>query len=467
MSMSSTIEVPMASRKGSSKSQTPVGVLILGRKRPGFDQEWNKIICKRSVAALESLGYTCVGQDAPMVDDATLGAALDSIRAAGCDSIVMLQPSMGNGQLALSLSQAWAGPIVLWATPERPGDGKVSSCSLVGQHLWGSMLRQANHPFELVYGDPDDAATRKSLVRAIALSRTAAKLRSAKIGVIGTYAPGFIDLAADPFLLRRALGLQLHALSLPQFIDRVNKLDEAAVRADIEQVHKLGLPFKDVTEADLAMNSRVYLAMRDLIQEESLSGLCIQCWPELPEMIGQWPYLAISRLTAEGYAVAMEGDVDGAIAEVIGTSLGLGNAFLTDWLEHDDKTVFLWHPGMAPLDMCYAAGETNGPCLAKHFNITKPLVVDGALRTGQSVTITRLWRCDGEYRMTAFEGKSIPSTRNLTGNTVLVEAEGAGLMKRFDTLVHEGMPHHVLLYNSHCAETLRRLARITGIHWID
>src|SRR6202012_611570 len=117
-----------------------------------------------------------------------------------------------------------------------------------------------------------------------------------------------------------------------------------------------------------------------------------------------------------GYAVAMEGDVDGAIAEVIGTSLGLGNAFLTDWLEHDDKTVFLWHPGMAPLDMCYAAGETNGPCLAKHFNITKPLVVDGALRAGQSVTITRLWRCDGEYRMTAFEGKSIPSTRNLTGN---------------------------------------------------
>ena len=89
----------------------------------------------------------------------------------------MLQPSMGNGQLAFSLMQAWPGPIVLWATPERPGDGKVSSCSLVGQHLWASMLRQAGHPFEFVYGDPDDAAVRKELLRAIALSRTVMQLR--------------------------------------------------------------------------------------------------------------------------------------------------------------------------------------------------------------------------------------------------------------------------------------------------
>ncbi len=464
--MSSVTEVPVAAPK-SADTQRNIAVLILGRKRPGFDQEWNKMVCQRSVAALQSLGFNCVGYDLPVLDDATLRVALERVRAAGCESLLMLQPSMGNGQLALSLSQVWTDPIVLWATPERPGDGKVSSCSLVGQHLWGSMLRQANHPFELVYGDPDDAATRASLVQALNLARTAARLRNAKIGVIGTYAPGFIDLAADPFLLRRSLGLQFHALSLPQFIDRVKGLDEAAVRNDVDAVRKLGLKLKDVTEEDLAMNSRCYLAMRQLMQEESLAGLCIQCWPELPEMIGQWPYLAIARLTSEGLAVAMEGDVDGAIAELMGNSLGLGNAFLTDWLEHDDKTVFLWHPGMAPLDMCYAAGGENGPCLAKHFNIVKPLVVDGELKSGQLVTIARLWRCDNEYRMTAFEGRSIPTRRKLTGNTTLVEVENGGLIRRFDDLVHEGMPHHVLMYYGHCADAHRRLARMLGIRWFE
>lgn len=134
------------SRNGSSA----VGVLILGRKRPGFDQEWNQIICRRSLDALKSLGYTTVGAEAPVIDDATIQAALARIQQAGCETLVMLQPSMGHGQLALTVAQQWAHPVVLWATPERPGDGKVSSCSLVGQHLWGSTLRQAGHAFELV-----------------------------------------------------------------------------------------------------------------------------------------------------------------------------------------------------------------------------------------------------------------------------------------------------------------------------
>ena len=353
--------VMTAETQEAASTKRPVGVLILGRKRPGFDQEWNKEITQRCLATMRGLGLECVGQDVKLVDDESLRMALKEIEAAGCDSLVMLQPSMGNGQLALSLAQLWPGPIVLWATPERPGDGKVSSCSLVGQHLWAAMLREAKHPFEFVYGDPDDAAVKETLVCAIALARTVTMLKNAKVGMIGTHAPGFVDLAVNAFVLQKSLGLQLHPLSLPQFIDRVRQIDADAVRKDVEKVRAIGLPLTDVEEKDLEVNSRCYLALLDLMREESLTGLCLQCWPELPEALGQWPYLAVARLTAEGHAVAIEGDVDGAIAELMGNSLGLGHAFLTDWLEHDEHTIFLWHPGMAPLDMCYPAGDRRGP----------------------------------------------------------------------------------------------------------
>jgi len=463
--MSLTTHEPVVSLDAAA-AQRPVGILTLGRKRRGFDQEWNKTICRRSVAAIESLGFQCVGKDAAVVDDQSLSAALDRIRAADCDSLVMLQPSMGNGQLALSLAQAWPGPIVLWATPERPDGGKVSSCSLVGQHLWASTLRQAGHPFELVYGDPDEALLRAELVRAISLSRTALRLKSAKIGIVGMHAPGFVDLAADPFLLGRSLGVQLHSLSLPQFIDRVKGLDPDAVEVDVERVRSLGIPLFDVEEGDLAVNSRCYLAARELMREERLDGLSIQCWPELPEVLGQWPYLAISRLTAEGLAVSMEGDVDGAIAEWMGSLLGLGPGFLTDWLEHDDSTILFWHPGMAPWNMCLPVGDAGGPRLARHFNIVKPLVVDGELKPEQPVTIVRLWHCDGEYKLTAFEGRSIRARREITGNHILVEIPGGRVRERFEELVHEGMPHHLLLYYGHSAELHRRLARLLKIRWV-
>ncbi len=458
-------------RSAKEMASAPVGVMILGRKRRGFDQEWNQAICGRALEVLRKLGFSTAGAEAPVVDDATIKAALDAMRAAGCQALVMLQPSMGHGQLALTVAQEWRDPVVLWATPERPGDGKVSSCSLVGQHLWGSSLRQAGHAFELVYGDPDDDALRAELVRAIAIARTAAVLRGAKVGVIGTHAPGFIDLAADPFLLRRTLGVQLQPLSLPQFIERVHAVAEESMRKDVERVLDWKLPMRDVTADDLGMNSRCYLAMRELMAEESLDAISIQCWPELPNMIGQWPYLAVTRLSTEGLAVSIEGDVDGAIGSLMNCHLGTGPGFLTDWLEHDRNTIYFWHPGMAPMDMCYAAGSAGGPTLAKHFNIVKPLVVDAAIRANEDATIARLWRCDGRYHMTAFEGRTVAPRRKVTGNFVLVELaeaeirSGGDVPARFDRLVHAGMPHHVTLSLGKNAESLRRLARALKVEW--
>lgn len=451
--------------RASETAARPLGVLILGRKRPGFDQEWNQLISRKSLAALTELGFQCIGAEAPVVDDASIHAAVDKIIEARCEALVLLQPSIAHGQLALSLMQRWSNPVTLWATPERPGDGKVSSCGLVGQHLWASMLRQARHPFEFVYGNPDDEKTRAELGRAIAMSRTVDRLRRAKLGVVGTYAPGFVDLAAEPFLLSRTLGVQLHALSLPQFIERVHGIPEKAVEEDVRRVLDLRLPMANVTGDALPVNSRCYLAMLELMQEERLDALTVQCWPELPNMLGQWPYLAVSRLTSEGHAIAIEGDVDGCISMLMNSMLGLGRSFLTDWLEHDESSIFFWHPGMAPMTMCDAVGSEFGPELDLHFNIAKPYVVNGRIRTGEPVTVMRLWRCDNEYRLTAFEGQTAAPRWKVTGNSVLVEVAGESVPARFDRLLHAGMPHHVLLAFGHHAETFWRAARLLGIEW--
>jgi L-fucose isomerase-like protein len=401
-------------------------------------------------------------------DDESVHAALDEIERAKCDALVIVQPSIADGQYALTIGQRWSGPLVLWATPERPGDGKVSSCSLVGQHLWASICRQAHRPFELVYGGPESADSKmeSNLLQAISLASAFSRLRKNKVGVVGTHVPGFIDLAADPFLIRQTFGIQMHSLSLPQFIDRVRGVEEEAVREDLVEVRKLGLATRDDSHYEqLAMNSRYFLAMKDLIQEMNLNALALQCWPELANVLGQWPYLAVARLANAGIAVSIEGDADGAIGGLMACRLGIGPGFLTDWLEHDSSSVFFWHPGMAPLNMCNAAGGTDGPSLAVHFNGRQPMVVDGPLQTGQAVTVSRLWRCDNKYHMTAFEGQSVAPKRHVSGNSLLVEVSGDSMPDRFDRLIHEGMPHHVTVHYGHHADTFRRLARLFSVDW--
>src|SRR5438105_3058641 len=251
-----------------------LGVLGFGRKRPGFDQEWNGIMRERCVAALLALGHTCVGADAPVIDDASIAERLRQIADASCECLVVLQPSLGHGQLALAVMQGWTDPLVLWATPERPTGEKVSSCSLVAQHLWASILRQANHPFEFVYGGADERRVMEEMRQAIALAAATRMLRHAKLGIIGAHAPGFVDLAADPFVMRQQLGVQLHSLSLVQFIERVRGIDAAQVRKDGEAASALGLAGKG--ERDLEMNSRCYLALKEIMQEEKLEALALQ-----------------------------------------------------------------------------------------------------------------------------------------------------------------------------------------------
>jgi len=457
-------------KKYESGASKNLGVLMFGRKRPGFDQEWSKVVRHKCMDTFKALGYTVIGAnpDAPISDDEGIHASLDEIFAAKCDALVIIQPSISDGQFAFTIAQRWQGPMVLWATPERPGSGPVSSCSLVGTHLWASICKQAGAPFEFVYA-PDEAI-QDELSAAIRVASTYYRMKHSKVGVIGIHAPGFIDLAADPFLISRTFGLQMQSFSPIQFVDRVLAHEEDRVANDLSVVEKFGLKMADRSEPDtkaLGVNSRFYLSLVDMMKESQLAGISLQCWPDLPNKLGQWPYFAVSRLLAEGKAVSIEGDADGAIGSILSNFLGIGPGFLTDWLEHTDNKIFFWHPGMAPLDMCDEVGGACEPSLNLHFNGKTPFVVDGALRPGSDVTVARLWRCGDKYHMTAFEGKGIDPEKTTTGNSLLVEVPGGGIYDRFTGLLHEGMPHHVTLYYGTHARLFKRIARLFGVAWHD
>jgi L-fucose isomerase-like protein len=444
-----------------------LGVIVIGRKRPGFDQEWSSIVCSQALNRLEELGFECIGHNVRAIDVESISAVIGDIRRHGATTLVVLQPSIGNGQLAVTVAQQWQKPILLWATPERPDVETVSSCSLVGQHLWASILRGLRHPFEIVVGDAADSAVLASVRKAINISRATTSIREAKLGVVGSSAPGFIPLQADYALLSQQLCTQLQMLSLVQFIERVQCIDQRDVAADIEQVRQLRIPMDGVGVGDLAANCRYYLAIRQTMAEERLDALALQCWPELPQYVGHWPYLAVSRLVDDGVAVSMEGDADGALLCLAAKYIDAGAGFIADWLEHDSTTITLWHGGTAPLSMCYPIASERGPWLGTHFNFAKPLVVNGELRTGEPVTIARLWRCDARYHMTAFEGVTVPPWHRLTGNWARIELDGPKVPELFDALCHAGMPHHPIMFYGRHADSFHRLARMMGVHWIE
>jgi L-fucose isomerase-like protein len=268
-------------------------------------------------------------------------------------------------------------------------------------------------------------------------------------------------MGADPFSVHRGLGAQLQSYSLIEFSNVLNELKEEAVAADVAAVKALGLPHKDTTDDDLPMASRLHLTMRGFLENEHLDALAIREWPEMPNVFGQWPYLGVARLVEAGRAIGIEGDVDGALTAWIGESLGLGRCYLTDWLEHDHETITTWHGGAAPLSLC-----EPGARLARHFNIKKPAVIEATIRAGRPATLVRLWRCEGQYFVTAREGETIRPRRHLMMTNGLVGLHRQDPGEWFEELCHRGMPHHLALFCGHHAAILRRFARMIGAEFV-
>lgn len=442
-----------------------LGLLVIGRKRPGFDLEWAKQIEAEALDTLNALGFGAVTK-ARAVDDASLQQALAHLRAAGVNTLVINQPTIGDGRLAPTIGQVWNDPVVLWATPERPGANKVTACALVGQHLFASLLRQLNRPFEIVYGPTNDAMTKAALADAARLVHAACALKRAKVGLVGSHVPGFSNMAMDPARLTAALGAQLVQLGLHEFIEAARTMDESRVKAEVEKIRALKLPAEEgIGEAELATDARYSLALGDLISTQGLDALAVRCWPELPDVVGQWPYLAFARLASEHHAVALEGDADGALCSLISELIGAGAAFITDWLAHDEHTITAWHPGMAPFQLCPASGAPGGPRLSRHFNNRKPLCVDAELRAGMDVTLFRLWSCDGRYHLTAVEARTEKLKQPLAGNSVALRLERF-VPRWFDDLCHAGMPHHLSIAEGQHADRLRRFARLLNVSFL-
>jgi L-fucose isomerase-like protein len=378
------------------------------------------------------------------------------------DTVMLLQTTMGDGRLAPTMAQLWPDPVILWATPEKPDSDMISSCSLVGTHVWASTLKHMGHEFELVYGDPDAPATQQRLQEAVRLAATVRGLRTVRLGVIGGQAPGYFAMGADPFFIHQGLGAQVQSFSLIEFGNVAKELSNEAVAEDVAQFKKLGLPHKDTTDDDLPMASRLYLALRAFMENERLDAMTIREWPELPNVFGQWPYLGVARLVDEGRAVGIEGDADGALSAWIAESLGLGRCYLSDWLEHDKEAITLWHGGAAPLSLCEPAGTPGGPRIARHFNIKTPAVIEATLRHDMPVTVFRFWRLQGKYFLTAREGQTLRPKRHLMATNALARMnDDPG--EWFEEMCHAGMPHHVAVVQGHHAAFLKRLARVMNM----
>jgi L-fucose isomerase-like protein len=448
------------------KPAIKAGILFLKRKRAGFVPEWGEWIENQVREQLKSSVFDIYIPEEKITDGISLRKVMEECNSAGCQVYVAIQPTMSDARMVPVLAKNSDAPVVFWATPEKQEGSMVSACSLVGAHTFTATLAQAGHDFEFVYGMPGEDQTVRDLEQAIYRAYARMIIRSANAGLVGYHAPGFIDMNVDPASMRTGLGIELFHIAMHEFIDSIHAISDDKAREDSKEFKKLGFGYSDdISEEDLILESKYYLCMKEIMDSYPLNALGVRDWPELSSR--QWPYLAMARLASEGYAIACEGDTDGALSCLLGYLAGCGTSYLSDWLEHDEHHITLWHGGAAPFQMCKGLNSDTAPEIGRHFNNRNPMVVNATLKTGMPITLFRLWHLNGRYYFTAIEGETVEPKRHLKGTNGTGYFKDTDINRYFKRMIRAGFPHHPVVAEGHFKEHLSSLAESLKIEVIN
>jgi L-fucose isomerase-like protein len=286
------------------------------------------------------------------------------------------------------------------------------------------------------------------------------RLHGTRIGRVGENPAGFDTCLVNYDGLRHRFGVEVAQMQLNEVFAGARAADPNAVssvRATVA-ARVAGVEALDQSATDGTMAT--YLTLRKMAAERGAAGLAVRCWPEFFTDLGCSACGAMSLLSDEGLPCSCEADVNGTLTQLLLGWISGGPSFGTDMVSFDvDQDVaVLWHCGLAPLGMADPAGQ---PRATIHSNRKLPLLMEFTLKPGR-VTLARISEATGNYRLVIGSGEMISAPPSFTGTSGTLRFD-SGTHAVMETILREGLEHHLsITYGDH-AEVLTALAEMLGL----
>ena len=393
---------------------------------------------------------------------------LDGLRAAAgellsepIDLLLAFQASFADSTMVVDLARTGPGaPLLLWALPEERTGGRLRLNSFCGINLAAHGLRRAGYNYEYVYAEPEDFQAMNQLLTLAQAGRVRRSLKSARVGRFGLNPDGFEPCTYDGDALAARLGVQVVQRGLSEVFDGARAAAVSAVDPVLANLHERVDGLDELEQDPLRKTLGAYVTLGRLADENGYSGLAVRCWPEFFTELGGAACGAMSMLTDEMTPCSCEADVNGTITGLMLQGLSGEPAFGTDMVGWDLERgeAILWHCGLAPLSM---ADPEFRPRTTVHSNRKKPLLMEFPLKPGR-VTLARLSQATGEYRLVVGAGEMQTAAMSYTGTSGVIRFDRPA-QEVLDTIMAEGLDHHIsLTYGDHL-DALLALARLLDL----
>ncbi len=433
-------------------------------------------------AAISALTAVCSLEDVslfvvptiPMDARETL-IALDACHAEGVDFVLLLHGGFTMGDVArtVAASEFRAG---FWSVPEPVRTGDIQLNNFVSLNMSMSIARQVRdlkaRPVQWYHGAPDSPRLQARLRTTVRAIKAAKALVGARIGVIGGLAMTFYNMEVSTSDLRARIGVEVAHHDMHELMDRMVALDEARVTAEVRAMAEAAT-INGVSGAQMALTARAALALLEMAQTGGYDALAVSDWPALQNDPGMHPGAAFTWLEERHVLpVASEGDVLGAITQLVAKSLTGRVGYLLDMTEPDLEAgqLLVWHGGGGPLYLADDTGAAwiNHPMIGRGTDAgpVYGAISDLVFRDGP-VSVFRIARNAGAL----FAMNALVSGRDPSGFTGCrgwlerfeIDGEVASLEDVVATVMAHGLEHHFVLIPDDHASALVEFAAWTGM----
>lgn len=347
----------------------------------------------------------------------------------------------------------------------------LANCSACSVPEIASVFKRSNIPFYQVTGMlHDDPIAWNEIAEWIAAAKVAHTLYHNRLGVMGNYYSGMLDIYSNLTLHCATFGGHVEVIEVDELSALKQVVSEDAIKNKVAEFHKNFDVQPDCSATELNRAARTAVALDKLVEKYNLGSLAYY-----HKGTGNAPnedtmssvILGNSLLTSNNVPVAGEYEIKNVQAMKIMDTFGVGGSFTEYYaMDFNDDVVLMGHDG--PCHPAIAEGKIKvRPLQVYHGKVGNGLSVEMSVKQGPVTLLSVVETVDGKLQFLVAEGESVAGPILEIGNTNSRYRFAIGIRAFVEQWNSHGPAHHCAIGTGHIAAKIIKLGQLLGVQTIQ
>jgi L-arabinose isomerase len=329
-----------------------------------------------------------------------------------------------------------------------------------------NVFRRCGVQFQQVTGVLDEERTWLEIREWLEASRVAHSMEHNRLGVMGHYYSGMLDIYSDLTLQSRIFGTQIEILETDELSALRRDVSTNEIAGRITQIREMFSVEPTCTQCELERAAQTSVALDRLVHQYGLGSLAYYYKGSgIAENEDTMSSIIVgtSLLTARNVPVAGELEIKNAQAMKILDLFGVGGSF-TEFYANDflDDVVLMGHDG--PGHMAIAEGKPKLRQLdTYHGKVGHGLSIEMTVKHGPVTLLAVAESENGALKFVVAEGESVSGPILEIGNTNSRYRFPLGVRGFIENWSAQGAAHHCAIGIGHHSAKLEKLASLLDI----